>query len=43
MDTILSEDFSDVEDDYKFWLEGYDRQGRPGKQTFNEQYSLLTN
>lgn len=31
MSSILSEDFSDLEEDYHMSFEGHDRQGRPCK------------
>lgn len=30
MDSILDEDFSDMESDYKYFIDGFDYQGRPG-------------
>lgn len=29
MDEILNEDFSDVEHEYKYWISGFDREGKP--------------
>lgn len=34
MDTIHTEDWTDFEHDYKYYLEGHDRQGRPSKMFF---------
>lgn len=34
MDTILIEDFSDIENEYPFYLDGVDKQGRPSKFTY---------
>lgn len=32
IDNVLNEDFTDLEEDYRFYIEGHDFQGRPGKK-----------
>lgn len=38
MDTILSEDFKDLDNDLRFYIEGCSKEGMPGKGFFNFKF-----